>query len=103
MLTLIGKGLKKLAVEILIVGCASGLIIFALQMLPMFKKAPAATAGISDLNGKPLAAVGGKLSLQRAQFAKHSLNLVLVSSPTCTFCLRSSSFHHRLQGEALKK
>jgi hypothetical protein len=50
-------------------------------------------------NGAPLA-VDAQLSIKSVDFARHPLSLILVTSPTCPYCLASKDFHRTVESES---
>lgn len=81
----------RMVLEIAVVGAASIVVIFALQTLhrPNIPVSPPSMHG-------PLLAVGSPVSIKSVEFGSRPVTLLLVSSPSCHFCIASKNFHKSL-------
>lgn len=87
---------RRIATEVLIVGAAAGLLLLALRLMAPSPPVPTVQATMTG----SLFSVGSPLRLRGVSFANEKFSLVLVSSPTCPYCLASESFHRRLNAAA---
>ncbi len=87
---------RRTATEVLIVGAAAGLLLVALRLMAPSPPVPAVQPTMIG----SLFAVGSPMRLKGVTFARERLSLVLVSSPTCPYCLASEGFHKRLNAVA---
>jgi hypothetical protein len=94
---------KFLAREVVIVGVAACAIVLCYRAATgLFQLAPATPPVVHKQMVGPLVAVGTAVKLSSTDFGHHSVSLVMVSSPSCPYCLQSEAFHRRLFAEAAR-
>jgi hypothetical protein len=95
----IGAG-KTLVTEATLVGLASGILLLCVKAASYFRSPPTPfRAGLSV----PRVWVGVEVTLKAAEFARHPVSFLLVTSPKCDHSIRSVGFHQRVAVEAQRQ
>ena len=84
--------------EIALISAAAIVAIFVLKLSGYFQTQPNADGSVGTSHA-PLV-TDAQLIIKAADFTAHPLSLILVTSPTCQYCLASKAFHQKLQTEA---
>lgn len=87
--------LTRLVGEIILIAVVSAILLVSIQYVQHRKRPVLSTA---VMNG-PIVTVGSPVQISSLHFNDRPLTLVLVSSPSCHFCLASKDFHKRLLAE----
>lgn len=88
--------IKATASETMVIGAAAAVIILCLQGIDYLRASRAAASN----SNVPLLSIGSKLQMGMVDFQQNPLSIVLVSSPTCSYCLASKEFHAKLIAES---
>ncbi len=83
----------KLLVELAIIVTASVIVILGLRATGYLPSTPM-------VRREPRLSVGSHLTIKAVDFHDHPLSLVLITSPTCPYCLASKFFHRTLTAES---
>jgi hypothetical protein len=88
---------KKVFIESAVIGITSIFVIFILKV--PFRHPQSKQSGLPEKTHFTTVAgtIGSSISSRSIDFRQHPLSFLLISSPTCTFCQRSASFHSKLE------
>jgi thioredoxin-related protein len=89
----IQKG-KEVLSEIVVVGVAACFVILLLRAIERYQ-----SPKVSSAPKLPSLSVGAQLKVASVDLSQSPLTVVLVSSPTCMYCLASKPFHAKLVAE----
>ena len=86
--------------EVAIVGAAASFVVLCTRVIGYIHFSTGAPPEPHFQMRGPQVTVGSQIKLEWANFERHPLSLLLVSSPDCHYCLASKSFHAKLNIEA---
>jgi len=88
---------KDVLVEIVVIAVAASFVILGLKAVDRLQSARVAVAP-----KLPSISVGAQLRIATIGFDNSPVSILLISSPTCAYCLASKPFHIKLSSEAHK-
>jgi hypothetical protein len=83
--------------ELLVICFASAIVLLGAAAFVRIKSTPVSAPVASAQH--PVR-IGMNITVQNVAFVKHNLSFVLVTNPTCRYCIKSAPFHKRLNSAA---
>jgi hypothetical protein len=93
-LSIVAKGIVK---ETLVSAVYASIVLGGFEAVRYFRSSPHLVEADASV---PRISVGADLKLEGESFADHPVSFLLITSPSCHYCLKSESFHRRLVVEA---
>jgi hypothetical protein len=85
---------KHVFYEVIVISVAASFVILGLRAFERYQ-----SPQIPSVPRLQVLTVGSQLKIAAADFTRSPLSLVLISSPTCMYCLASKAFHSKLVAE----